>query len=353
MLAAFAIPALLFFVLLEYLFCRRFRPLDYLALDTLSNLAAGLLSHLTRPLLKIVGLSAYIIIYDNCRLLNAAAWPPLSFYASLPCYFLLLDFCFYLSHRATHRINFLWAMHIVHHHSERLNLSIAFRRSAISPLFTFVFELPLALLGLPLWWFVPLSAINIFYQFLIHTETIDKLGWCETFMNTPSHHRVHHGRDPKYLDKNFASVFIIWDKLLGTFQPEEEIPDYGVTTPPANFNPITANLHFYKILYRASKRQTRIVDKLALWFLPPEKVEKQIPAHRTSFSKMYQQRRKLPHLLPLTLCLALITLLTFITLLAAEQIESAYLPALLLIIAIDLSFRFLLNKPIQPSESST
>ena len=128
-------------------------------------------------------------------------------------------------------------MHIVHHHSERLNLSVAFRRSAFSPLFTFVFELPLALLGLPLWWFVLLSAINIFYQFLIHTETIGKLGWLETFMNTPSHHRVHHGREPKYIDKNFASVFIIWDKLLGTFQAEEETPDYGVTTPPANFQP--------------------------------------------------------------------------------------------------------------------
>ena len=353
MLTAFAIPALLFCVLLEYLFCRRFRPRAYLALDTLSNLAAGLLSHLTRPFLKIVGLTAYVFIYEHCRLLDAASWLPLSFYALLPCYFVLLDFCFYLSHRATHRINFLWAMHIVHHHSERLNFSVAFRRAAISPLFTFVFELPLALLGLPLWWFMLLSAVNIFYQFLLHTETIGKLGWLETFMNTPSHHRVHHGREPKYLDKNFASVFIIWDKLLGTFQAEEETPDYGVTTPPANFNPITANLHYYQILWRDSKRQLRFFDKLAVWFLPPEKIAKQIPAHHTSYSKMYRQRRKLPHLLPLTLCCTLIATLTFAMLLTTKQLASAYLPAFLLIVALDLLFRFLLNKHTPPSESST
>ena len=344
MFAAFAIPALLFCVLLEYLFCRRFRPQDYYPLDTLSNLAAGLLSHLTRPFFKIVGLTAYLIIYDHCRLLDAASWSPLLFYASLPCYFLLLDFCFYLSHRATHRINFLWAMHIVHHHSERLNLSVAFRRSAISPLFTFVFELPLALLGLPLWWFVLLSAINIFYQFLIHTETIGKLGWLESFMNTPSHHRVHHGREAQYIDKNFGSVFIIWDKLFGTFQAEEATPDYGVTTPPADFNPITANLHFYRVLWQASKKHPRFLDKLALWFAPPEKVEKRIHPHHTNYSKMYQQRRQLPHLLPLTLCLVLITTLAFVTQLATDQLTSAYLPALLLIVALDLLFRFLFNK---------
>ena len=344
MFAAYAIPALLLCVLLEYLYCRRYQRQSYLALDTLSNLAAGIFSHLTRPFLKLIGIGAYILIYDNFRLLTLSDWPPLLFYASLPFYFLLLDFLFYLSHRATHRINFLWATHIVHHHSERLNLSVAFRRSAFGPMFTFVFELPLALLGLPLWWFVLLSAINIFYQFLIHTETIHKLGWLETFMNTPSHHRVHHGREAQYIDKNFASVFIIWDKLCGTFQAEETTPDYGVTTPPANFNPITANLHYYQVLWRESKKQPTVFSKLALWFAPPEKVAKHISPHHTDYSQMYQQRRKLPHLLPLTLGFALITTLAFVTLLATDQITSAYLPALLLVVALDMLFRFLINK---------
>ena len=344
MFAAYAIPALLLCVLLEYLYCHRYQHKSYLALDTLSNLAAGVFSHLTRPFLKLIGVGAYIIIYDNFRLLTTTDWPPLLFYASLPLYFLLLDFLYYLSHRATHRINFLWATHIVHHHSERLNLSVAFRRSAFGPLFTFVFELPLALLGLSLWWFVLLSAINIFYQFLIHTETIDKLGWLEKFMNTPSHHRVHHGRDPKYLDKNFASVFIIWDKLLGTFQAEEERPDYGVTTPPPDFNPTTANLHFYNVLWQASKEQPRLVDKLQLWVAPPEKIKKSQPAHLSNYSNMYQPQLQPPHLLPIMLFYALIALLTFITLLSSTQITSTYLPALLLILALDLPFRLLLNK---------
>lgn len=344
MFAAYAIPALLLFVMLEYLCCHRYRRGCYLAIDTLSNLATGLFSHLTRPLLRILGAGAYVLVYENCRLLTATDLPPLWFYAALPGYFLLLDFCYYLSHRATHRINFLWATHIVHHHSEKLNLSVAFRRSAFGPLFTFVFDLPLALLGLPLWWFALLSAINIFYQFLIHTETLGKLGYLEIFMNTPSHHRVHHGRDPKYLDKNFASVFIIWDKLLGTFQREEEPPEYGVTTPPPNFNPITANLHFYQILWRESKKHRGIVAKLAVWLLPPEHVKTPVPAQHSSFSNMYRQRSRLPYLLPLALFYALVALAIFVTLRSIEQVTDAYLPVVLLIVAIDLPFRFLLNK---------
>ena len=344
MFAAYALPALLVFVLLEYLLCRRLRRHEYLAVDALSNIAAGLLSHLTRPLLKLIGIGAYALTYDNWRLLTATELSPLLFYAALPVYFLLLDFCYYLSHRVTHRVNFLWAMHIVHHHSERLNLSVAFRRSAISPLFTFVFELPLALLGLPLMWFVLLSATNIFYQFLIHTELIGKLGFLETFMNTPSHHRVHHGRDGKYLDKNFGSVFIIWDKLCGTFQPEAESPDYGVTTPPPNFSPVTANLHFYRTLWQASKKCPRLLDKLALWLLPPERVQTSLPAHRSSFSRAYQQGGNVPYLLPLVLLYTLVALLAFVMLLTIEQLAVVCLLALPLIVGLDLPLRLLLDK---------
>ena len=338
-MAAWVLSALLLVIFLEYLFCKYFNRDCYHPVDTLSNLAAGVLTQSIRPFTKILGFAVYAFIYDNWRLYTLTA----SSLVLLPCYFLLLDFCFYWSHRATHRLNFLWALHIVHHQSERLNYSVAFRRSAFAPLLTFVFELPLALLGLPLTWFVVLSAVNIFYQFLLHTETIGKLGVLEIFMNTPSHHRVHHGREQKYLDKNFASVFIIWDKLFWTFQAEEETPDYGVTIPPSAFNPITANIHYYQVLWHESQKHQRLLDKLRLWFLPPERIKSATPPQLTNYSKVYQHVPRLPHLLPLLFYCVVVLLLALVTLSAWQSKWYVISFTLLLIVFLELPFKYLLK----------
>ncbi len=346
MVVTYAIPVLFLFVFVEYVFCKLRKRGRYLGIDTLANLSAGILSRLTIPFTKVLSVGAYVLIYENYRLFTVSDLPMPWFCVAMVFFFFAVDFCYYVNHRVSHRVNFLWGTHIVHHQSENFNFSVAFRQSALGSFFTFVFDLPLALLGLSPWWFGLFYGINLLYQFLIHTETVGKLGFWEIFMNTPSHHRVHHGRDPKYIDKNYAGVFIIWDKWLGTFQAEEETPTYGVTTPPQNFNPVTANYHFFQILWREGKKRRRFADKVALWVAPPEAVESQsVP--QSNFRAVYARNFHLPHLLPVSLFYVLVTLLTFAMLLFSENIEPIYLVAVGLILMTDLPFRLVINSLVR------
>ena len=342
MVVTYAIPVLFLFVFLEYLFCKLTKRGRYLGIDTLANLSAGILSRLTIPFTKLISVGAYIYVYEHFRLFTVSDLSTPWFYVALVIAFFAVDFFYYVQHRASHRINLLWGTHIVHHQSENFNFSVAFRQSAVGSIFTFVFDLPLALLGLSPWWFGLFHGLNLLYQFLVHTESVGKLGFLEIFMNTPSHHRVHHGRNPKYIDKNYAGMFIIWDKWLGTFQPEEETPTYGVTTPPQNFNPVTANYHFFQILWREGKKRARFIDKVALWFAPPEAVDSQAQP-RSNFRSVYQRNYHLPHLLPVSLFYTLVTVLTFCMLLFAERIEPIHLVAVGLIVMTDLPFRLVIN----------
>ena len=280
-------------ILVDYLFCRTAGKKSYLAVDSWQNLAIGTLAQLTKPFLVFFTVGAHTLVYDNFRLFTVTELNTSMFCVAIALHFILIDFCGYLSHRATHRINFLWGTHIIHHQSECFNLTVALRQTAFGALPTFIFYLPVALLGLSPAWFLLLLGINLFYQFIIHTEAVDKLGFLEKFMNTPSHHRVHHGRNSKYIDKNYGGVFIVWDKLLGTFQPEEEKPDYGVTTPPSNLNPITANLHFYQILWQEGKKYRSIVTRLALWFMPPERIRID-NKKKSSFTSAYRSPTRVP-----------------------------------------------------------
>ncbi|MDZ7716719.1 MAG: sterol desaturase family protein [Balneolaceae bacterium] len=164
--------------------------------------------------------------------------------------FVLYDLCFYWDHRMSHQVSLFWGGHVVHHQSEDFNLSVALRQSSTDFIWSFPFYLPLAVLGFQPVQFVLVAGLNLLYQFWIHTEHIDKLGWFEKIMNTPSHHRVHHGRDPKYIDQNYAGVFIIWDKMFGTFTEEEERPTYGITKPVNSWNPLYVNFAHYIDLYK-------------------------------------------------------------------------------------------------------
>jgi len=343
MVVTYAIPVLFLFVLLEYVYCKLRKRGRYLGIDTLANLSVGILSRLTIPFTKAISLGAYLLVYEHLRLFTVSDLPALQLCVALVLCFFAVDFFYYLQHRVSHRVNLLWGAHIVHHQSENFNFSVAFRQSAIGSVLTFVFDLPLALLGLDPWLFGLFMGINLLYQFLIHTEVVDKLGFWEVFMNTPSHHRVHHGRDPKYIDKNYAGMFIIWDKWLGTFQAEEERPTYGVTTPPQNFNPVTANYHFYQILWREAKKHKCFRDKLALLFLPPEAVESKSLPQQSNFRAVYERNFRLPYLLPVSLFYVVVTLLTFAMLLFAERIEPLYLVVVGLILMTDLPFRLVIN----------
>lgn len=210
--------------------------------DTLANLSCGITQQLSGLFFTIIALGAYQYLYEHALLA-----PPRSTWWYWLALYVLVDVAYYWAHRMSHEINLFWGGHVVHHQSEEYNLSVALRQSSLQTLWTFGFTLPIALLGFDTLDFALVSAVNTLYQFWIHTETIRKLPrWVEFVFNTPSHHRVHHGRNPKYIDKNHAGSLIIWDRMFGTFQAEEETPVYGVTRPLRSWNAVYANFaHYY------------------------------------------------------------------------------------------------------------
>ncbi|MEP1032391.1 sterol desaturase family protein [Ekhidna sp.] len=207
--------------------------------DAISNISCGISSQVTNAIWGVisVGMYQYVYTYWSISQIPNTWWSYLVL-------FLLVDLCYYWFHRASHEINFLWnTAHVVHHQSEDYNLSVALRQSSFGGAFSMVFYLPLALIGFNAYAFLAVKGINLIYQFWIHTEAIEKLPkWFEFLFNTPSHHRVHHGRNPKYIDRNHAGTLMIWDRMFGTFQAEEEKPTYGVTKPTNTWNPVWANV---------------------------------------------------------------------------------------------------------------
>jgi hypothetical protein len=180
-----------------------------------------------------------------------------------------VDFLYYWWHRWSHEVNLLWAAHIVHHHSEDYNLAVALRQAWFTSATVVPVYLPLALLGLPPHIYFISRALNTLYQFWIHTELVGKLGPVEWIMNTPSHHRVHHGVNEEYLDRNYAGIFIIWDRMFGTFALERARPIYGTTTLINSFNPVWANFHHFFAMASKSRELTGWRNKLRVWVAHP------------------------------------------------------------------------------------
>jgi sterol desaturase/sphingolipid hydroxylase (fatty acid hydroxylase superfamily) len=178
------------------------------------------------------------------------------------------DFCYYWSHRFGHEMSVLWAQHAVHHQSEDYNLSTALRQTSSGFLFTWIFYVPLFVLGMPFEVYVTVSAVSLIYQFWVHTQQIQKLGWFDRVFVSPSNHRVHHAQNEIYIDKNYGGTLILWDRLFGTFQPEldEEPVVFGVRKPLASWNPFWANLQVYSYLWFDAVRTRRWRDKLGIWF---------------------------------------------------------------------------------------
>ena len=198
---------------------------------------------------------------------------PYTFTAFLLCFF-IDDLRYYWSHRFSHTIRWCWASHIVHHSSQHFNLTTALRQPWLDVLTgLFILRLPLIFIGFHPNLVIFAASLNLFYQFFIHTEAIDKCPkWFEAVMNTPSHHRVHHGRNLRYLDANYAGTFIIWDKLFGSFVPElkEEPVDYGLVTNVDTFNPIKVALHGYKgILQHQLRKGLSVKQRIQYLFAPP------------------------------------------------------------------------------------
>ncbi|HQT24347.1 MAG: sterol desaturase [Sphingobacteriales bacterium 17-39-43] len=295
-----------------------YKKLDYYRLnDSLSNLSQGIGSQLVGIFLKTITFFSYLFIYEH--------WRFYTFPNTLLTWILLflgVDFFYYWFHRKSHQINALWAAHIVHHQSEEYNLTVALRQSWFQSGFAWVFYLPLAFAGFEPIMFLTVSAFNTIYQFWIHTRAIGRMGPLEWFLNTPSHHRVHHGSNPKYIDKNHAGTLIIWDRMFGTFQNEEEEVVYGITKPLASWNPVWANFHYWADLYSSSKNARTYTDKIKIfikapgWFPDylggvqhPKEIE---ISNYVKYSPDYDQRFKKYILITFLFTLSLSSLLIFI-----------------------------------------
>ncbi|HET6153738.1 MAG TPA: sterol desaturase family protein [Marmoricola sp.] len=237
----------------------------YSGRDARTSMSMGLFSLIFSLALKVGSFFVYTAVFTYLALwtLPTGTW----------WYWVLLivgvDLAFYASHRFVHRVNIGWAAHQAHHSSEYMNFATALRQKW-NPWFEFFFWLPLPFLGFAPWTIYLAFGFNLIYQFFTHTELIDKLWWpVELVMNTPSHHRVHHGSDPEYLDKNYAGIFIVWDRLLGTFVAEKQKPTYGLTKPVETHNLIKLQYGDYAQIIRNVRAAPTLRYRLGYLFGPP------------------------------------------------------------------------------------
>lgn len=233
-------PVFIVCFLAELIYCY-YKKLDKYSLkDTFANLSLALLYQASDVIFTVLFVeSVYTWFYNH----GLQLFSHISF-LNFIILFILQDFLYYWFHFAAHKVRWIWASHVTHHSSERLNFSTAFRQSMTYPISgMWLFWLPLAYVGFALDAVLLVVALNLAFQFFVHTELVKKLGFLENIFNTPSHHRVHHAVNPQYIDKNFAGLLIIWDKLFGTFVEENEKPRYGITEPIVSFNPLWLTFH--------------------------------------------------------------------------------------------------------------
>lgn len=261
-----AIPVFIAFVAIEYSVLRQRSEKRYNWKDGLTSMSMGLGMTASDLIMGALSFGAMMFFWQF-RFFDLGYSLPIIVLA-----FVLGDFAYYWKHRFYHSMRWWWMAHVVHHSSEEYNLTTALRQPWTNHITgDFIIKLPLILLGFHPVILVFVGALNLLYQFWIHTEAIDKCPkWFEAIMNTPSHHRVHHGRDPEYLDKNFAGTFIIWDRLFGTFTPERQRPDYGIVTPLKSYNPVKVAFgELFCIVKDASQRGITLSQRLAYIFGPP------------------------------------------------------------------------------------
>jgi len=239
----------------------------YSAKDTATNIYLSLLNFFLDLLMKtfVLIILGFFYQYKFFEISNPWVY-----------WFMLLileDFAFYWEHRIDHKSRLFWAVHVTHHSSDYYNLTTGFRSSVFQPLYRFVYFIPLALMGFKTWDIMFMYAATQIYGILIHTQSIDKLGFLERFLSTPSHHRVHHASNVKYLDKNMGMVFIIWDKLFGTFELEDNSDEemkFGLTKKLDDpHHPISIIGHEWKAIANDLKRPISFKNKLKYVFMPP------------------------------------------------------------------------------------
>jgi len=262
----FVIPIFIILIGLEsFVAYRRGMQINHPA-DMISSLSSGL-TNATRD-----GIQFGVVIISYTWLVNhITIYKVENLLMAVIIAFVVEDFAGYWIHRMSHRVNILWNRHVIHHSSEEYNLSCALRQSISDNIkFFSILLIPAALMGIPPAIFAIISPVHLFLQFWYHTRLIDKMGILENILVTPSHHRVHHAINPEYLDKNFSQIFIIWDKLFGTFQPEikSNPPVYGILRPAKTWNPVLINFKHLWQLIKDAYHANSYWDKIRIWFMP-------------------------------------------------------------------------------------
>jgi len=293
-LIAIAVPFFMLALVMELIIDWRKGSGLYRSNDAINSLSAGILSTTIGYFTRFLPLIAWGFVLRNFALIDM---PPEWFDFSASGLLLWVvaalawDFCYYWFHRFSHEISVLWAAHAVHHQSEDYNLSTALRQTSTGFLFGWIFYTPLFLIGFPLEVLVTVNAINLIYQFWVHTQMVRRLGVLDRILVTPSNHRVHHAQNERYIDKNYGGMLILWDRFFGTFEDEaeEEPVVFGVRKPLANLNPFWANLQVYDYLLFDARKASRWRDKVAVWFRRtgwrPADVEARYPKRQTDFSQ--------------------------------------------------------------------
>ena len=270
-LIALAVPFFLLALLTELAIDRWRGTGYYRSNDAINSLSAGILSETSGYFTKILQYTIWGLVLSNFAIFDIQrSWFDASA-SGIALWILaavLWDFCYYWNHRLGHEISVLWAAHSVHHQSEEYNLSTALRQTSSSFIFSWIFYVPLFLIGFPADVLISVAAVNLIYQFWVHTQQIHRLGVFDRIFVTPSNHRVHHAQNEPYIDKNYGGIFILWDRLFGTFAEEDDDEPvvFGVRKALANWNPIWANLQVYDYLLFDARNTERWQDKLGIWF---------------------------------------------------------------------------------------
>ncbi|MEV4280718.1 sterol desaturase family protein [Actinoplanes xinjiangensis] len=263
----YAVPAFLLLIVMEFL-SFRFLPDDeergYEARDTATSLSMGLGSQIIGVPWKLVT----AVVFAGLYVISPFKLDPHDWWVWVLLFF-ADDLAYYWFHRLHHEVRVLWASHVVHHSSRFFNLSTALRQTW-TPMTSLPFWLGLAALGFPPWMIFLQQSISLGYQFFLHTERVDRM-WrpIEWFFNTPSHHRVHHGSNDPYLDRNYGGILIVWDRLFGSFEPEGEKVAYGLTSNIQTYNPLRVATHEYAAIWRDLRGATTWRDRAGYLFGPP------------------------------------------------------------------------------------
>ena len=260
----YAVPVFFLMIGIEFIFGVIKGTNNYRLNDSIAAISLGLISRLP-PLLNL-GIQgvvwAYVATNLNMSLMPKDSW------TTWVIAFLFYDLCYYWMHRMSHEVKVLWASHVVHHQGEEFNLSTALRQTSSGWLWKWVFYIPMFIVGIPGEVFFTVAAINLLYQFWVHTEHIKTLGPLELIFITPSNHRIHHAQNPEYIDANYGGVFIIWDRIFSTYIPERDDlkPIYGTVKPLRSWNPIWSNLEIYHQMIRDTIHTKTLKNKIKVWF---------------------------------------------------------------------------------------